>query len=231
LRGPTIIKGFRVRAPYPRISRRDHRRSAWKENDMPRIIVRSLAGAATILPSAALAHTGHGETAGLLHGFMHPVGGLDHVLAMVAVGILAYQLGGRALWLLPAAFVTVMSIGWAFGVAGWRPPSVEIGIAASVIVAGAAIALNLRTSAAIAAAVVGVFALFHGFAHGMEMPQAGSAAAYAAGFAAATAMLHLVGIGFGRTATRLSRGHGGGLLRVAGGAMALAGGVILTQAV
>lgn len=194
-------------------------------------VSRLLASSLIAAPSAALAHTGHDHTGGFVYGFVHPVGGLDHLLAMIAVGVLAYQIGGRALWLLPATFVAVMSIGWAAGVLGLRLPFVEIGIAVSVIVMGAAIALGIKAPLALAVAIAGVFAIFHGFAHGTEMPQSGSAATYALGFVAATAMLHLFGIGLGIFIANLSRGYGDILFRVAGCAVAVAGAVILVQTV
>lgn len=154
--------------------------------------------AAALVPALALAHSGHDETAGFVRGFNHPLGGVDHVLAMVAVGLLAYQLGGRALWLVPSVFVLVMGIGGGLGAAHVPLPYVEAMIAASIIGLGAAIAFDVKTSAAIIAAVVGLFAVFHGHAHGAEMPVAGSVADYAAGFMAATALLHTIGIAVGR---------------------------------
>jgi urease accessory protein len=182
-------------------------------------------------PTMAFAHPGHGETAGFMHGFVHPIGGLDHILAMVAVGILASQLGGRALWLLPSVFVGVMGLGWVAGAADLHLPFVETGIAASIVVLGAAIAFNVKAPVAIAAAIAGLFAVFHGFAHGAEMPLSGSPAQYAAGFLAATALLHLVGLGLGLALGRIGAGSGRTLYRVTGCAVAIAGAAILTQAV
>src|SRR5688572_6568924 len=119
-----------------------------------------LAALATVLalvPTAALAHTGHGDTAGLLHGFMHPIGGLDHVLAMVAVGVFAVVLGGRALWLVPASFVAMMVVGFGLGVSGVALPYVELGIALSSIVIGFAAALGRPMPVAAAMALAGIF--------------------------------------------------------------------------
>ena len=141
----------------------------------------SLAALALLSPTAAFAHTGIGETSGFAHGFMHPIGGLDHVLAMVMVGIFAFQLGGRALLLVPLTFVGVMALGGGLGVAGIPVPFVEIGIALSVVVLGAVVALNVKAPVAVAMGIVGMFAIFHGHAHGAEMPENAGGIAYAAG--------------------------------------------------
>ncbi|MDK1387786.1 hypothetical protein ILFOPFJJ_05270 [Ensifer psoraleae] len=186
-----------------------------------------LALAAATLPAIAHAHTGVGQAGGLAHGFMHPVGGLDHLLAMVAVGTFASILGGRALWLVPASFVLMMAAGGTLGTEGIAVPFVETGIAASVIVLGLAVALRWSPSTAAAMGVVSLFAVFHGYAHGAEMPMDASGVQYAFGFMAATALLHLVGIGLG-----LALGRFGAKSHVAtqlgGGAMALAGLGIMT---
>ena len=175
--------------------------------------------AATLAPTIAFAHPGVGPASGLAHGFMHPVSGLDHVLAMVLVGTLAWQLGGRALWLLPAAFVGMMAAGGALGVAGIGVPFVEAGIALSVVVLGAMVALGVRAPTAITAGLAGLFAVFHGHAHGMEMPAAVGGATYAAGFMLATALLHAAGIALGYLIGRT----GGLAVRSAGGVAAIAG--------
>lgn len=166
---------------------------------MRNIAFRSAALAAFALaPTLAFAHTGVGETHGFSHGFMHPIGGLDHVLAMVAVGIFAANLGGRALWAVPATFVALMAVGGALGISGVDVPFVEVGIALSVVVLGAAVALGWKNwPLGAAMALVGFFAIFHGHAHGAEMPEDASGAAYALGFMLATALLHVVGIGIG----------------------------------
>jgi hydrogenase/urease accessory protein HupE len=130
----------------------------------------TLAAALALVPTAAFAHPGIGEMHGFTHGFAHPLGGLDHMLAMVTVGIFAWQLGGRALWLVPAAFVAAMALGGTLAMTGVPVPMVETGIAASVIVLGATVALGIKAPVAIAMGLVGLFAIFHGHAHGSEMP-------------------------------------------------------------
>lgn len=179
--------------------------------------------ALVLAPSLAFAHTGVGGTTGFFHGFSHPLSGLDHVLAMIMVGIIAWQLGGRALWLVPATFVLVMAAGGALGMAGIGLPFVEAGIALSVIVLGAVVALGIRAPVAIAAGVVGLFAVFHGHAHGAEMPAAAGGIAYAIGFMLATAVLHIAGIGLGFIVARIGDRHGMIAVRTAGGLAAVAG--------
>lgn len=147
-----------------------------------------------LAPQIAFAHPGHGAAHGFGHGFLHPLSGWDHLLAMVAVGVWAGQRGGKAVWLLPAAFVGTMIVGGALGLAGVGLPGVEAGILASVLVLGALIATASRFPETAAAALVAGFALFHGHAHGTEMPPNLSGAAYGAGFVTATAALHAAGI-------------------------------------
>jgi urease accessory protein len=183
----------------------------------------SALAACVLAPSLAFAHTGIGQTVGFAHGFTHPVSGLDHVLAMILVGVLAWQLGGRALWLVPTTFVSVMAIGGALGMMGISVPFVEAGIAFSVIVLGAVVALGIRAPLAIAAGVVGLFAIFHGHAHGSEMPAAAAGIAYAAGFMLATATLHIAGIALGYLVGKASEQQGAIVMRSAGGIAALAG--------
>jgi len=179
--------------------------------------------ACVLAPSLAFAHTGTGQTIGFAHGFTHPVSGLDHVLAMILVGVLAWQLGGRALWLVPTTFVSVMAIGGALGMMGISVPFVEAGIAFSVIVLGAVVALDIRAPLAIAVGVVGLFAIFHGHAHGSEMPATAGGVAYAAGFMLATATLHIAGIALGYLLAKMSERQGSMVMRSAGGTAALAG--------
>lgn len=186
----------------------------------------SLAG--LLLPSLAFAHTGHGATSGFTHGFAHPIGGLDHVLAMVLVGMLAFQFGGRALYALPASFVGLMAGGGALGIAGIDIPFVETGIALSIVVLGAAVALLLKGPLVAAMALVGLFAIFHGHAHGAEMPADSSSLAYGTGFMLATALLHAAGLGFGFALARIGAANGGAVLRVTGGAAAGLGVAVLT---
>lgn len=156
-----------------------------------------LAAAAWLMPTAALAHSGPVEGSAFTAGLTHPPGGADHLLAMVAVGLWAAGIGGRAVWALPAAFVTAMIAGGALGAVGLPLPLVEPAILASSIVIGAAVALALRPGLAAVLPVIAVFGLMHGHAHGAEGPAEGLAA-YAAGFALATAGLHLAGIALGR---------------------------------
>ena len=184
--------------------------------------------AATLVPGVALAHTGVGATGGFVHGFAHPIGGLDHVLAMVLVGVFAWQLGGRALWLVPAVFVGVMALGGILGVAGMDVPFVEVGIALSVVVLGAVVAIGVKAPVAVAMALAGLFAIFHGHAHGAEMPETAAGAAYGLGFMLGTALLHLVGIGLGYVIGSLGNRYGQIVTRAAGGVAALAGVAILT---
>lgn len=192
---------------------------------------RRIAASATVfiaLTGSAFAHTGHGDASGFTHGFMHPVGGLDHVLAMVAIGLYAALLGKRALWLVPAAFVAVMALGAAAGVAGYPLPYVEIGIALSVVMLGLAVALRINLPSLAAMALVSSFAIFHGHAHGTEMPQNLSGYEYAAGFLLATALLHCAGIVLGLLVGRLSETSGRRFAQATGGAIALAGLALLT---
>lgn len=175
------------------------------------------------LPTAAFAHTGHGDTSGFLHGFMHPVGGIDHILAMVAVGVFAFVLGGRALFLVPLAFVGMMAAGFALGVSGLDLPFVELGIALSSVVIGAAAAWGKPMPVAAAMSLVGVFAIFHGHAHGAEMPVDAVGLEYAAGFVVATALLHAVGIGAAMGVAKLVGKYGKPVAQVAGGLFALGG--------
>ncbi|MDQ6432566.1 HupE/UreJ family protein [Mesorhizobium sp. LHD-90] len=191
-------------------------------------IARGMAMAAAFLPTATLAHTGAGGAGGFLHGFAHPVSGLDHILAMVMVGVFAWQLGGRALWLVPASFVAVMALGGALGVAGIEVPFVETGIALSVVALGAAVAFGVKAPVAMAMGVVGLFAIFHGHAHGAEMPENAGGLAYAAGFMIATALLHAAGIGVGFMIGKAGESHGQVVVRSAGGLAAVAGVGLLT---
>jgi urease accessory protein len=169
----------------------------------------------------ACAHAGAETLAGgFASGFLHPVLGWDHVIAMVAVGLWGAFLGVPALWLLPVVFPTVMAFGGALGVAGVPLPGVETGIALSAVVLGAMIMLAARPPLWVAAFIVGAFAIFHGHAHGTELPQAANALAFSAGFVIATGLLHLGGIAFGL----LVRWPAGRLaVRVAGAGIGLAG--------
>ena len=186
-----------------------------------------LIAAVLLASTAAQAHVGVGDTHGFAHGFAHPVSGIDHVLAMIAVGLFAAHLGGRALFLLPLSFIAMMVAGGVLGAAGVSLPFVEAGIGLSVVVFGIAVALNLDIPVAIAMVLVGVFAVFHGYAHGAEMPGTVSGLAYGAGFVVATAALHALGIGLGLVLGKSTRAVGERILQGVGGAMALAGIAIL----
>jgi urease accessory protein len=173
------------------------------------------------LPCASLAHVGQGDIGGgFVAGLEHPVLGLDHVIAMVAVGLWGAQLGQPAIWLLPVTFPIVMAFGGVLGAVGVRIPGIEIGIALSAIVLGALIALAARPPLAVAAVIVGVFAIFHGHAHGGELPESANSIAYSAGFVIATGALHALGILIG-TINRLRKG--GYVLRAAGALIAVGG--------
>ncbi len=145
----------------------------------------------------ALAHTNRDVGAGLLSGLLHPLTGLDHLLAMVAVGIWGTQLGAPAIWLLPLTFPLVMSFGGVLGVRAVPLPAVEIGVAASAAVLGLMILLSARPLLSVAAGVVGAFAIFHGHAHGAELPAAAEPLAYGLGFVLVTGLLHAAGIAIG----------------------------------
>ena len=191
-----------------------------------------LATALVLAPTLAFAHPGlPGHTHDLATGFVHPFSGLDHVLAMVAVGLFAAQLGGRALWLVPASFVAMMAAAGLAGMSGIALPLTETGIALSIVVLGAAVALRLALPLAAAMALVGFFAIFHGYAHGLETPATASGLLYGLGFVAATAALHGIGIGIGLALGRIEGAFGGNLVRVAGSAAAVIGVVMLAGSV
>jgi urease accessory protein len=176
--------------------------------------------AATGLNSAAFAHVGEHSQLNFAEGLAHPFTGLDHMLAMVAVGLWASQLGRPALWLLPMTFPVVMAIGAAFGISGRELPWLEIAIASSVLVLGAAVALALRPSLVVSAALVALLALLHGYSHGTELPANVSALTYGAGFVAATLVLHGIGIAIGLFANAVPLRY---VARTAGAAIAVVG--------
>lgn len=179
-----------------------------------------LLGIASIVPASAFAHTGIGQATGFGAGFLHPFMGLDHLLVMFAVGLWAAQLGGKASWVVPGSFVALMIGGGMLAVAKVHLPFVEQGILVSVVVLGLLIASAFRLPILVSAMLVGVFAVFHGFAHGAEMPLAAGAVSYSVGFALATTLLHISGIGSGALMQKLSIEK---LVRFAGGVIALGG--------
>jgi urease accessory protein len=189
-----------------------------------KILLAVLVTVATAAISPAFAHVGDHSHMSFAEGLRHPFSGLDHVLAMVAVGLWASQIGGRALWLMPLTFPVGMALGAALGLGGVTLPWVEVGIAASVLVLGAAIALALRPSLAVSIPLICTFALLHGYSHGVELPASSSALGYGAGFVAATLVLHLIGIGLGTAAARIPVRL---VARSAGGAIAAIGAVLL----
>jgi urease accessory protein len=178
----------------------------------------------TILPVAE-AHTFGSQGAGLMAGLTHPFVGLDHLLAMFAVGIWAGQLGGRAVWLIPLTFVSVMAVAATLASFGLLLPLMEPAIACSVLVLGLLIAGSVRLPTSVGVLLVSLFAVFHGYAHGLELPQAASPILYGAGFVLATALLHGIGIGFARN----SRQHKM-LQRIAGYSLIAASGLLLAAA-
>jgi urease accessory protein len=181
----------------------------------------ALPAALLLLPAVASAHVESAAAgSGFATGFRHPLAGVDHVLAMLAVGMWGAQLGPPALWALPVAFPLVMACGGVAGILALPLPSVELGITTSVIVLGAMIALDRRPPLVVAGLLVAFFAVFHGYAHGLELPNQAGAVAYSAGFVLATGMIHLAGIAIGLV-TRLP--HGLRVLRLGGSAIALAG--------
>jgi urease accessory protein len=180
----------------------------------------------SLIPVSGFAHTGD-ATGGALSGFLHPLFGPDHIAAMVAVGLWGAFLGPPAIFLLPIVFPLVMAAGGVLGILGVPIPGVEIGIALSAIILGLMVALAARPPLWVAAALVGAFAIFHGHAHGAELPPGADAVAYSLGFVVATGLLHLAGIAFGL----LVRWPAGLIaVRAAGAMIALAGLVFLSGA-
>lgn len=177
-------------------------------------------------PSATWRLRGGHAGEGFLTGFVHPLSGWDHMLAMVAVGLWGAFLGRPAIWQLPVVFPIVMALGGVLGIAGVMLPLVEVGIAASALILGLMIVLAVRPPLWVAGAVVGAFAVFHGHAHGTELPHAANGLSYAAGFVVATGLLHLAGIAFGM----LIRWPAGALtIRGAGGLIAAGGCLFLLR--
>jgi len=177
---------------------------------------------------SAFAHPGHPDAFGFNDGFAHPFSGIDHLLAMLAVGLWAAQNKRSALWVLPLVFPLTMVLGALLAFAGLQLPGVETGIAASVAVLGLLIAFAIRMPVWASAAVVSAFALFHGYAHGSELPHGASALWYGVGFVAATALLHLAGLAIGLVAGQKMAAQA---VRVGGLAIAAVGGYLLSGAI
>ena len=203
-------------SPRPRVSVR------------ARVSVRVLLSLLLLCPASALAHTRGGEALGFTSGLLHPVSGLDHVFAMIAVGLWGAQLGAPAVWLLPVTFPMVMAFGGMLGLIGVKLPGIEVGIALSAIALGLAVCSEARPKLWIAACIVGFFAIFHGHAHGTELPPGADGILYSIGFVLATGTLHAVGISLGLV-HRWPAGQTA--LRVAGAIVALAGVVFLWKAI
>ena len=176
---------------------RPSRRQVGLDPDRQRRLRLVLLAMAMLAPALANAHSETGNIGGFISGFLHPLTGLDHIAAMVAVGIWGAWLGAPAMWLLPVIFPLVMAFGGALGVLGVPLPGVEIAIALSGVVLGAMVALAIRPPLWVAAVLVGFFAIFHGHAHGRELPEAANAITYSVGFVTATGLLHLSGIALG----------------------------------
>jgi urease accessory protein len=173
-----------------------------------------------LAPSVAFAHVERGQAVGFVTGLQHPWSGLDHVLAMIAVGLWGAQLGNPAIWILPVTFPMVMSLGAMMGLLGIPLPGIEIGIAVSAILLGAMVAGEVRPKMLVAALLVGFFAVFHGHAHGTELPAGQSGMLYSMGFVIATGCLHAIGIALGLAhrwpAGRLALRGAGALIAVMG---------------
>ncbi|WP_339068634.1 HupE/UreJ family protein [Teredinibacter turnerae] len=171
-------------------------------------------------PVMAFAHTGGGQTSGFQHGILHPISGIDHLLAMIAVGLWASQLGGRAYWAVPSTFVVAMILGGMIGFSGVFIPFTEEGILVSILVLGLFIATTFKLSTNTSMVAVGLFAVFHGYAHGVEIEPSVSTLPFTAGFALVTMVIHLFGIGLGLAMQRTNLVL---FVRWLGGAIALSG--------
>ncbi|SBO43926.1 HupE/UreJ family protein [Cyanobium sp. NIES-981] len=207
----------------PPIPPRSLRRRSFLTAAVPWLVL-----AMALLPQAAQAHVEGGQASGLAAGLLHPLSGPDHMVAMVAVGLWGAVLGPPAIWVLPVAFPLVMAFGGLLGLLGVPVPAVEVGIAVSGVVMGLMVLLEQRPPLWLAATIVAVFAVFHGHAHGTELPAGGNALLYSLGFVVATGLLHLLGILLGE----LRRWPGGRrLVQAAGAGVALTGLMFLVRAV
>ncbi|MEM1188131.1 MAG: HupE/UreJ family protein [Pseudomonadota bacterium] len=181
----------------------------------------------TLFPQFAFGHVEEGSASGFLSGLLHPIMGPDHLVAMVAVGLWGAQLGAPAIWVLPVVFPVVMAVGGLLGVFGIPLPFIEIGIAASALLLGVAVAARYRAGIAVTAVLVGIFAIFHGHAHGTELPSSANALSYGVGFVMSTGLLHLAGILMG---TLMRWPAGAVAVRSCGALIALTGAYYLAAA-
>jgi urease accessory protein len=181
-----------------------------------------------VLAPSAQAHIGSHEIGGFSHGLQHPMGGLDHILAMLAVGLWAAQLSGVALWLLPLSFVGAMLLGGVLGMIGITMPFVEQSILISDLVLGAVVLIAIRLPLIVSVGIVGTLAIFHGYAHGVEMPKGASGLEYAAGFVCSTALLHLAGLSL---ASLIQKNSQEKIVRMAGAGILLGALVLVTRSI
>jgi urease accessory protein len=181
-----------------------------------------------LLPDSASAHVQGSDAVGFVTGLLHPVSGLDHVLALIAVGLWGAQLGQPAVWLLPVTFPMVMAFGGMLALIGIPLPGIEVGIAASAIILGIAVLREARPRLAVAAFVIALFAIFHGHAHGTELPEGENGLVYSMGFVIATGSLHATGVCIGLV-HRWSWGQR--VLRLVGGCVAVAGLLFMWRAI
>jgi urease accessory protein len=188
----------------------------------PSTIRRLLTAVAIAIPTAAQAHPGHG-TSEFSAGALHPVFGMDHLVAMIAVGLLSATLGGRARWILPLVFAASLALGAFAGAAGLIIPGIEHGIALSVLILGAILAFSARLQISAAAAIIAISGAFHGLAHGIEIPADANGFIFGLGFVLSSALLHAIGIAIGQQSIRTSRPN---FIRYAGAAAAVFGAVI-----
>ncbi len=182
-----------------------------------------------LIPTVANAHTGVSDPNGFLHGLGHPLGGLDHILAMVAVGLWAAQMGGKALWLVPGSFVLTMASSSVLGHFGLPLPGVEQGILASDFILGLLLLFAARFPLTFSASIVAILAIFHGYAHGAEMPETASGLTYGSGFIISTTALHLAGIGMGLGIDRVQPKLQSLLFRIGGGAVLIGAVAVLMK--
>jgi urease accessory protein len=227
---PSIARGRRGQVCDPPLALSDaslrsrHLSHEWERRRCAAAFILTLL---LLIPTAASAHIVHGEAIGFVSGFRHPISGWDHVIAMVAVGLWGAQLGRPGIWVLPVTFPLVMAFGGFLGLVGLHLPFSEVAIALSGVCLGAAVAMEWRPPLPVAGALVGLFGLFHGYAHGAELPPGQNALLYSLGFVLATGLLHATGIAIGL----IHRWPYGRLaLRGAGAAILCGGGFFLWSA-